>query len=164
MTGLQSMIESKKFKGGLTIFGINPGMPVGLNKPVTEFILRTVAGPRLYSPRIFLTIISRAAVIPINIGMPSSNLVSKDTSCEPPDSYTKNQYTCNIMSNYGEDLTIMFGTLAINIAISLLCYSLLRWTTLRKSKSIIFEVVDIVYRNYGIKYAIIKLAGISFES
>ena len=89
----------------------------------------------------------------------------QDLGCRPPSVYTKRDVQCNILSNYGDDLMITGGMLAINIAISLLCYSLLRWTTLRKTKrkTYLAKTIDFIYRNYGMKLFAVKLDGMSLE-
>ena len=165
-SGMQSTVSTGRSVGSAisTVAGSTTG--AGLDKLVSEFsYMQLVEGPNLYYPDTLLTYISGSSMLPASVGNPFKSFSKQDSDCTLPGKYIQNNINCNLLSNYGEDLTIMFGTLAINIAISLLCYSLLRWTALRKinRKTYLARMVDFLYRNYGIKLFAVKMDGMSLE-
>ena len=165
-SGMQSTVSTGRSVGSAisTVAGSTTG--AGLDKLVSEFsYMQLVEGPNLYYPDTLLTYISGSSMLPASVGNPFKSFSNQDSDCTLPGKYIQKNINCNLLSNYGEDLTIMFGTLAINIAISLLCYSLLRWTTLRKTKrkTYLAKTIDFIYRNYGMKLFAVKLDGMSLE-
>ena len=164
--GFSTSISIGRSVGSTVVAASGPTIGVSLDKLVSEFTyLRLVNGPALYYPDLFLDFVSKADMLPVQVGASLTEYAKQDLGCRPPSVYTRKDVQCNILSNYGDDLMITGGMLAINIAISLLCYSLLRWTALRKinRKTYLARMVDFLYRNYGIKLFAVKMDGMSLE-
>ena len=166
-SGMQSTISTGRSIGSAISALAGSTTGAGLDKLVSEFTyMQLVGGPTLYYPDTLLSYISGSSMLPVSVGNPFKSFSKKDSECVPPGNYVKNSIDCNILTNYGEDMTIMLGTLTLNIVISVLCFSLLSWTTLRnkqKQETFAFKMINIVYKTYGIKYFIAKMDGICLE-
>ena len=143
------------------------------DKLVAEFtFLRLVEGPFLSYPAMILDALSSTGMLPIDIPnptLPAFGLEMNDTfptdGCVPPQNYVSNNYTCNILANFGKDLVVLVAFLLLNIVISIgfICWIFKPKEKNEKPKTWLRRSIDSFARSFGIKYFIAKVDGMSLQ-
>ena len=152
--------------GSILVSASRPATGAALDKLVSEFTyLRLVAGPDLIYPDILLDFVSRADMLPVDVGKVLSEFAEQDSSCVPPQIYVQKEIQCNILTNYSEGLMVTAGMLAINLIVSLTCYAFLNWSPLKNKNSNNFwpRAVNYIYKSYGMKFFVGKIDGMAME-
>ena len=165
-SSLSTTVSLGRSAGSILVSVSRPATGAALDKLVSEFTyLRLVAGPDLIYPDVLLDFVSRADMLPVDVGKVFSEFAEQDSSCVPPQIYVQKEIQCNILTNYSEDLMVTAGMLAINLFVSLTCYAFLNWSLLKNknSSNLLPRAVNYIYESYGMKFFVSKIDGMAME-
>ena len=132
---------------GIDPTGVFRGFLLGCD--VTKFIV--LEGPEVKLPEYVLRIVDDLSR-PMRIGNLLVNVFAKDPRCEVTDALARNNVECNIFSNYGEDVIVLFSILALNVILSSSCSFAL--TRLDKKHKKTRKVLAWIKNTYGLTFFI----------
>lgn len=157
----------------------SPFLSTLLDKVLSSFAyLRLLNGVYLTVPELLFYRIARSDYILDMINNPFDKLVGSVYNCITKKSFIANQMECNIMSNYGRNLVVLYFLLIINSMISV-TYWLVTKRKMNKfikdnvldkaaqqkmlKESTLWRILDWMNDSYGWRFFIIKMDGVCFE-
>ena len=171
-TGTVSSATSGRAVVTLALIQSNPAISILLDKLFCDlsYLSLTLTEKAVITRGVFI-MIEGSNSIPFIPENPFKNFIlnTEDGDCELSPELTDNDYHCGFLSNYGEDLTFLAATLAINIVLTMLgCFRprLKKTWKVNNKKSKMHLVRRLVLRSYGfitlnmgLRYFFMKMEG-----
>ena len=180
--GRTSLEIANSMRTPLTLIAMaaSPSSSMIMDNIFCQFLmLLMLAGPLIVKPNEILIATVSMNMIPFSFSNPFDSF-DKQATCNLSEQFDRNDLSCSIFGNYGEDLIVLMVTLAINIT-STVCLGILicrRYrlrikeiensiepglVTERQRLSNRLALVSKINDILGIKYFMAKMEGIKFE-
>ena len=129
--------------------------------------LLLINGAILRQPFYILRYIQNISLVPFGVERFLTPLTKLD-GCQRPEEYVRKEIECNIVSNFSEDLFMIYGVVLFSILMTGVSKCIRRDSTtnhqkLRSDKSIFQKILIYICTTYDFKYAVLLLEGVQCE-